>query len=126
MSEPIFRYWVELRDLQNETTRKLRVRTVVRIHIPRKGHEARRPREEILVLEDAGASIEAKSFEDLADALRRKYPGLHFELSLRSERDLAAEARYADAINQLAKLIAQAAVSSVLRQNLDSDTASDD
>ena len=113
--EEIFRYWVEVRDLTNGSVLSLPLSAVARIHIPRKKNDAQRPKEEILRLQDGPAILEAISLDDLAAQLRQKYPDSGYERTLRRERDRDAEERRAEAMNQLIRILAEAAVKDILK-----------
>lgn len=112
--EQIFRYWVEVRDLTNGSVLNLPLSAVARIHIPRKKNEAQKPKEEILHLQDGPAILEATGLDDLAAQLRQKYPDTGYERTLHRERDRGAEERRAEAMNQLIKIFAEAAVKGIL------------
>ena len=112
--EQIFRYWVEVRDLTNGSVSNLPLSAFARIHIPKKRNEAQKPREEILRLQDGSAILEAISLDDLAAQLRQKYPDSGYERTLHRERDRDAEERRAEAMNQLIKILAEAAVKDIL------------
>ena len=112
--EQIFRYRVEVRDLSNGSVLNLPLSAVARIHIPRKKHEAQKPKEEILRLQDGSAILEAISLDDLAAQLRQKYPDSGYERTLHRERDRDAEERRAEAMNQLIRILAEAAVKDIL------------
>jgi hypothetical protein len=112
--EQVFRYWVEIRDLTNESVRNLPLSAVARVHIPRKKNEIQKPREEILRLQDGSAILEAISLDDFAAQLRQKYPDSGYERTLHRERDRDAEERRAEAMNQLIRILAEAVVRDVL------------
>ena len=112
--EQIFRYWVEVRDLTNGSVLALPLSAFARIHIPRKKNELQKPREEILRLQDGSAILEAISLDDLAAQLRQKYPDSGYERTLHRERNRDAEERRAAAMNQLIKILAEAAVRDIL------------
>ncbi len=107
-----FRYWVELHDLRDGSTRKMALRAIKRVHIPTKKSELQRPTEERLQLEDEASILEATNLEDLIAQLRAKYPDGTYERSLHKERDIAAER----AMDGLVCLLARAAVESHLRK----------
>lgn len=113
--EEIFRYWVEVRDLQSGSTRSLPLGAVARIHIPSRKKETPKPREEVLQLKDGSGLIEAKSLDDLAGQLRERYPDDLYERTLHRTRDQEAEERRAHAMDQLMDIIVQAAVEELLR-----------
>jgi hypothetical protein len=113
-AEQIFRYWVEVRDLTSGSVNNLPLSAFARIHIPRKRKEAQKPREEILRVQDGSAILEAISLDDLATQLCQKYPDSRYERTLHRERDREAEERRAEAINQLIRILAEAAVKDIL------------
>jgi hypothetical protein len=108
-SKPIFRYWIELLDLRNGSTRDLPLKVLTRIHLSTKRNQAQRPNEVILQLEDGAAILEAKDLDELAAQLRQRYPDGSYERRLHSERDLQAEARWEHGMNQLIEIIAKSA-----------------
>jgi hypothetical protein len=112
--EQIFRYWVEVRDLANGSVLNLPLSAIAKIHIPRRKNEEQRPSEEILRLKDGSVILEAKSLDDLAAQLRQRYPDGGYERTLHRERDCEAEARRADALNQLVRILAEAVVKDAL------------
>jgi hypothetical protein len=107
-----FRYWVELHDLRDGSTRKLELRTIKRIHVPTKKSELQRAPEERLQLEDGASMLEAANLDDLISQLCAKYPDGIYERSLHNERDMVAER----AMDGLVRLLARAAVDSHLRK----------
>lgn len=115
-SEQIFRYWVELRDLQNGSTRDLALKAKTRIHIPTKRNEVQKQSEEVLELKDGSLTLEAKSLDDLASQLRQRYPDGAYERTLHRARDCQAEERRAEAMKQLVKILAEAAAEDLLRE----------
>jgi hypothetical protein len=58
-------------------------------------------------------AIEAESLEGVAEELRRRYPDERFERVLRSERDLEAESRRAEAHSGLIDILVDAMVRDV-------------
>ena len=109
-TEPIYRYWVEFRDLQSDSTRSLPLKPMQRIFLSRKKNEPDRPREEFLELRDDSETIEARDVDDLAAKLRCKYPDSRYERTLHSQRDPEAEVRYANALSSLMDLIVESIV----------------
>jgi len=89
--EQIFRYWVEVLELNNGSVRKLPLSAVAKIHIPRRKKDPQRPREDVLQLKDGSTALEAKSLDDLAAQLRQRYPDGEYERTLHRERDRQAE-----------------------------------
>lgn len=112
-SAQMFRYFVDVRDLRDDSTRTLPVRTVIKLRIPTKKNDPPGPREEVVQIEDGAAPLEAKSFDELIPQLRLKYPDGSFERTLRRERDYQAE----NALRELISLIAKAAVEKHMREN---------
>ena len=115
-AEQVFRYWVELRDLENGSTRNLPLTAIAKIHIPRKRNEAQRPSEEILQLHDNPVIIEATNLDELAAQLRQKYPDEAYERTLHRERDHEAEQRRADAMDGLIEILAKSVAEQLLRE----------
>jgi hypothetical protein len=115
MAAEIFRYWVEIRDLREDSTRQLSLKALTRIHIPTRKGEVQQPNEQILSVEDGLTTHEANCLEQLARQLREKYPDGSFERTLRRERDTAAEERHSNAVNELARIVANAAARRLLR-----------
>jgi hypothetical protein len=115
-AEQVFRYWVELRDLENGSTRNLPLTAIAKIHIPRKRNEAQRPSEEILQLHDNSVIIEATNLDELAAQLRQKYPDEAYERTLHRERDHEAEQRRADAMDGLIEILAKSVAEQLLRE----------
>ena len=115
-SKPIFRYWIQLLDLRNGSTRDLPLKVLTRIHLLTKRSAAQLPNEQILQLEDGAAILEAKNLDELAAQLRGKYPDGSYERRLYSERDLQAEARWEHGMNQLIDIVAKSAYEELLRE----------
>lgn len=115
-SKPIFRYWIELLDLRNGSTRDLPLKALTKIHLSTKRNEDQRPNEGILRLEDGAAILEANDLDELAAQLRERYPDGSYERRLHSERDLQAEARWEHGMNQLIEIIAKSAYEELLRE----------
>ena len=111
-SEHMFRYWVELRDLRDGSLRTLPLHAATHVHIPTKKGEQQRPGHERLQLEDGSSPFEASTFEELVVRLAIKYPDHLYERTLRRERDFQAE----HAMDELARLIARAAVEKWVRE----------
>jgi len=108
--EEIFRHWVEIRDLQAGTVRELPLKVMQRIHIPTKRNLEPRPPEQVLEIKDTEGLLEATDLDDLIQRLRERYPDALFERTLKQELDQAATERRAEAINELARIVARAAV----------------
>jgi hypothetical protein len=117
-NKKIFRYWVEVRDLTNGSARKLPLIAIAKIHIPRSKKETQRPTEEVLQLKDGSATLEAKSIDELAAQLGARYPDGKYERTLHQERDRESEERRAEAMNQLIKILAEAAVQKILNNGV--------
>ena len=100
-SRRIFRHWVEIRDLRSGSVRQLQLKTMAKIHIPRKKNEPQRPREEFLALQDGAEELEAKNLDDLVGQLRHRYPDGAYERTLHWERDRQRE----EAMNRLAEIL---------------------
>jgi len=114
-SQPIYRYWVELRDRRDGSVRELRLHALKRIHLPTKKGAPRVPDEEVLQLQDGVEIIEAKDLDGLAAQLRLGYPDDTHERFLRRERDHEAETRKAEALNNLIEILARAVAEDQLR-----------
>lgn len=108
-----FRYWVEVRDLRDGSLRTLQLYKTVHVHIPSKKGEQQRPGREGFKLADGEADLEAQTLEELAAHLVVKYPDNLYEGTLHRERDFAAE----HAMDELARLIARAAVERWMREH---------
>jgi len=109
-SEEIYRYWVEVRDLQSGSIRSLPLGAVTMVHIPRKKSEPQKPQEEILRLEDDSGVIEAKTLDDLATQLRERYSDERYVRTLHRQRDREAEERRANALSGFVSLIVESFV----------------
>jgi hypothetical protein len=108
----VFRYWIEVREVSNGSTRTLPLSAATRIHIPRRKSEEQRPREEILQLKDGEVTLEAKDLDDLSSQLRERYPDGAYERTLHLERDHEGEERRNDALNGLIQIIIESFVKS--------------
>jgi hypothetical protein len=115
-SERVFRYWVEIRELQTGVVRKRPLTAVAKILLTQRKNEAPRPPEEVLHLQDGAETIEAKNFEDLKTQLRQRFPDSEYERTLHSERDHDGERRRADALKGLIELLAEVAVREFLEE----------
>jgi hypothetical protein len=109
-SKQIFRYWVEVVELEGGSARTLPLRAIAKIHMPRKKGEPQRPREEILQLTDGAETLEAKSVDDFAGQLRQRYPDVTYKCTLHREHDRPAEERRTDALNLLGQLVVESFV----------------
>lgn len=122
-AQQIFRYWVELRDLREGSTRNLPLTAIARIHLPTKKNAPQLPSGQLLQLQDGPTTLEAKDLDELAAQLGQRYPDDAFERTLRRERDHEAEQRRKDAMDVLMKLVAKAAVAELAGARHD-DTSS--
>jgi hypothetical protein len=106
MTEQIFRYWVEIRELASGSVRTLPLNGVRKICLKRgKKDEPPIPDEEVLQLQDGAERWEAKTLDELRVRLRDKYPDAGFERTLHYVRDREAEERRERALNGLMDLI---------------------
>jgi hypothetical protein len=115
-SKRIYRFWVELRDLRDGSTRDLPLSAVRRIHLLRKKGEQQQPNQQVLRLQDDSVVLEGRDIDDIAAQLRQRYPDDTHERFLHRERDQEAEQRTEEALNGLIQLLAKAAVDEVLRE----------
>ena len=115
-NEPIFRYWVEVRELQTGLVRTLLLNAVTKIPLTKRKNAAPKPREDNLQLQDGKTTLEAKDLKDLAAQLRQRYPDFAYARTLRSEHDKEAKRRRADAMNSLIEQLAEIAVREVLQE----------
>jgi hypothetical protein len=69
-----------------------------------------------LQLKDGSATLEAKTLSELAAQLGAKYPDGEYERTLHQERDRESEERRAQAMNQLIKILAEAAMEKILNR----------
>jgi hypothetical protein len=104
-NEPLFRHWVEVRDLKEGSVRQLPLKSVVRISLARKQEEPKRPRHELIQVVTGSEIIEAENLDDLAAQLRRKYPDDGYVRTLHWQRDPEAEERRTRAMNSLAGIL---------------------
>lgn len=111
-SAHMFRYFVDVHDLRDDSTRSLPVRTVIKLRLSTKKNEPPGPREEVVQIEDGAATLEGKTFDELVPQLRLKYPDGSYERTLRRERNYQAER----AMTELTDLIVKAAVEKLLRE----------
>jgi hypothetical protein len=91
------------------------LKAFTRIHLPTRKGEVQQPDEQILSVQDGLTTYEANGLDQLARQLREAYTDGSFERTLKCERDTAAEERHSDAINELARIVAHAAVRQFLR-----------
>ena len=106
----IFRYWIEIRELNAGSTRELPLGEITIIHLPMKKNQPRMPDQHVLKLEDGSSKLEFESFDRLVADLRRMYPDGAYERRLYKVRDREAEQRHADAMNGLIEILAKAVV----------------
>lgn len=114
-TQRIYRFWVEIRDLCDGSSRTLPLQALQLIHLTAKRGTSPRPDEQVLRLQDDGGVIEAKDVVELAAKLRSRYPDETYERRLHWERDLGAEQRRSDALQSLVQLLAEAALEDLLR-----------
>ena len=108
--EQIFKYWVEIRDLNDNTVRTLPLTGRIKVALI----EPTPPSKRVLWLENDSGNLEANDFEELRAKLREKYPDDAYERTIHWERDIEAEQRREHALNGLAMLMAEAAVEEAL------------
>ena len=114
--EEVFRYWVEIRDLQAGTVRELPLKVMQRIHIPTKRNLVPRPSQQVLQVSDGETLLEATDLDDLAQQMRTRYPDAVFVRTLKQELDQTATERRAEAMNELARIMARAAVRNLAKK----------
>jgi len=112
----VYRYDVELKELSSGTSRRVPLQVLRAIHIPTRKGEVEKPPRDILRLQDADFLVEADSFEELRSRLRDHYPDERYERRLHVWRDLEAEERRAKALNELAAIVADAALKKLLEE----------
>lgn len=115
-SKRIYRYWVELRDLRDGSTRDLPLGAVTWIHLPRRKGDRQEPDQQVLRLQDNSLVLEGKDIEDIAAQLRQRYPDETHERFLHRERDYESEKRKAEALEGLMELLAKAVVDDLVRE----------
>lgn len=118
-SQRRYRYWVEVRDLRDGSTRTLPLTALRLVHLARKRGQPQLPDEQVLRVQDDTTVIEGKDIDELAVQLRDKYPDETHERRLHWERDMEAEQRYTDALDSLIELFAKAIVDDLLREQAD-------
>jgi hypothetical protein len=114
---PIFRHWVEIRDLRDGSVRTLPVHAMTLVPLGGRPGDTPEPAEQLLRLQDDITVFEATDFEELAEQLRSRYPDQTHERHLHRERDPEAEQRQAAAMRSLVELLVEATVKDVLRQH---------
>jgi hypothetical protein len=115
-TQRIYRYWVELRDLQDGSTRDLPLCVMRRIHLPSKKGDRQEPDQQVLRLQDDSGVLEGRDIDDIAAQLRQRYPDETHERLLHRERDYESEQRNAEALDGLIELLAKAAVDELPRE----------
>lgn len=105
--KPMYRHWLEIRDLKSNSIRTLPLTQMQRILLARKKGKPDRPPEQYLKLQDDSEIIEARDLDHLATQLRQKYPDDGYVRTLHSQRDPAAEERYARSLSSLMDLIVE-------------------
>ena len=115
-SQRRYRYWVEIRDLRDGSARNHPLQVITLVHLGGRKGDPPKPDERVLRLEDGTALIEARDLDELAGLLRARYPDETHERRLHWERDREAEQRYADGIDALVNILAEAAAKEILRE----------
>lgn len=108
--EQIFRYWVEVRKLQDDTIRKLPMIVVLMVPLVTSKVNPKPSSRRVLRIQNNSEILEADNFESLRVQLRQKYPDDAYERTIHWERDIEAEERRERALNGLAKLMVDVAV----------------
>lgn len=117
--QPIYRYWLEVRDRRDDsllTIPIIAVRTLALV-------PERRAAETYFRIEDPAGHWKARDFEALRTRLRERYPDVHFERTLKVQRDEAAETRRAERISELINVLVEALVRKVEREEAGERTA---
>lgn len=117
--ERLYRHWVEIRNLHDESVRTLPLRAVRLVYIPTSKTATPRPDEQRLELLDDSTVIKATYLDDLSVELKSRYPDEMYERRLCWEHDLDAEQRRADALDALIELLAQTAIDDILNEQTD-------
>ncbi len=115
-SKRIYRYWVQLHDLRDGSTRDLPLCVVRRIPLLRNKGDRQEPDQQVLQLQDDSVVLEGRDIADIAAQLRQRYPDETHDRFLHRERDHEAERRTEEALDGLVQLLAKAAVDEVLRE----------
>jgi hypothetical protein len=95
--ESLFKYWIEVRNLQDDTIQRLPLTSVIKVALI----EPTPPRKRVLQIKDDQGILEAEQFEDLRVQLRQRYPDERFERTLHWERDIEAEQRRDNVLRML-------------------------
>lgn len=103
---------IEVRELATGSVRKLPLTAVRLVALV----EPRVPDEERLHLQDGDEKWELKTFDELKDRLRERYPDSGYERTLHSERDLEAEERWESGMRGLIKILADCAVEQMIEE----------
>lgn len=111
----LFKYWIEIRNLQDDTIQILHLTSVIKIALIKPTPPSKR----ILQIKDDEGLLEAEHFEELRVQLRQRYPDQRFERTLHWERDIEAEQQRDNALHMLARFMAEAAVDEALREVCD-------
>lgn len=104
-SDKIFRYWVEIRSLRDNTARTLPLTAAIMIALVDPKKVPAIPNKRVLRLQDGSDTLEAKDLDDLARQLRERYPDGTYERTLHRERDHEAEQRRERAVEILARAV---------------------
>ena len=113
--EQIFRYWVEVRSLQDGSILKLPMTEAMMVPLVSSKINPQPSSRRVLRLQDDTEILEADAFEELRVQLQRRYPDEAYQRTIHWERDIEAEQRRERALNGLARLMAEAAVEEALR-----------
>lgn len=114
--EQIFRYWIEVRTLQDGAIRRLPMTAVMMVPLVGSKVKPQPLSRRVLRIQDDSEMLEADDFENLSVQLRQRYPDDAYERTIHWERDLEAEQRRERGLNGLARLMAEAAVEETLRK----------
>jgi hypothetical protein len=115
--EQLFRYWVEIRKLDDDTVRRLPLTAAVMVPLV----DPPMPSKRLLRIRDEAGTLQAETFEELRLQLRQRYPDDGYVRTIHWERDIAAEQRRDRALNALAQLMAETAVEEALREQQRTD-----
>jgi hypothetical protein len=112
-NERIYRYWVEIRDPRDGSSRTLPLQALQLIHLITERGASPKPDEQILRLQDDSDVIEANDVDELAAKLRSRYPDETDERRLHWERDFEGEQRRATAREALIDLFVEVLVNEI-------------
>ena len=112
--EQIFRYWVEVRSLQDGSIRKLPMTEAMMVPLVSSKINPQPSSRWVLRLQDDTEILGADDFEEHRVQLQRRYPDEAYERTINWERDIEAEQRRERALNGLARRMAEAAVEDTL------------